>query len=303
MSRVAFIMPIRNKADQVRKNAAAFLGQTQENLDIVFSDHSSEDDSAHAISDVVSGYDGPHNIIRLMAPKTILRGILGYNAHLTWLHETLDHDVFVILSADDIPHPDKVKHCLRVMEETGAEYVAHRVRWVDQEGTVSVESPSFGASRVITLGENIEHQIGIQSGPCWTRTLWFRHAPMQGVEQPELILSSMAATRGKLFLLDEFLHDAVNVPDAWGVSTERAIEAATNNQERMRLSEANIFHMCASHSGVARRVQEKGILLTETDANPLASKLLNLGLSWVTAREKLTMQNIEPMNMRVWPER
>jgi hypothetical protein len=299
MMRVAFIMPCRNKAAQVRANGPAFLAQECEKIDVFFSDHCSRDDTVSAIKDVMGVYTGPHNVRMLHAPKTEWRGMMGYNAHISWLHETLPHDVFIILSADDVPHPKMVAKCIQALTETEAEYVATRVRWRDPDGSNTVESGTIGKTRMVTFEENIDLQIGLQSNPCWTRSLWDRCAPIRGVEQPELILSSMAALRGKLFFINEILHDAVNYPDPFGVSTERAIQATDDEKEKLRLHEANMFHYFSSHASLSRRIQESGVQLSTSCAVTLVNKLIGISQAWQQTRERMTLEGVEPMNMRV----
>lgn len=295
--KVAFVLWCRDKERTVQRAAESLLAQTYSPMEIVFSDQCSKDQTAGILKNCEMGYDGPNTISLLRCPLDGRRGIIGLNDHMRWVHSVLDADLVISASADDINHPDRAAKVVEAFKSNNAAYVLTRMKFTT-EGAVVHETPSPGKSGYLSFAQNVVSQMGFSCGGAWTMDLWKKYGPMRGIEAPDLILPAMAALDGGLYLVDEVLHEGINEADPYGVSTERAIQATTDDVEKKCLHETNWSQFCSSHYSLMHRINENKIILDEWTDKMFAQKLITSASQWSAARDALALEGIQPVGLR-----
>ncbi len=297
--RPAFLMCARNKVELIQESAERLLAQTYEPLKIIFSDHWSTDGTAELLYEIVSSYCGPHDVSVIRCPHVDRTGILGLNAHMEWAIRRIDADVIFFSSADDLQNPKRVERVMEVFaEHPDAEYVATRCSYWMPDGTQ--QHHTLGVpSGWVDLKTEVIRQVGFCTGGAYRRDLWLRCAPMRGIEAPDLIVPAMAALVGKMFYLDETLHESRHVADREGVSVERAMQAAANTDAFLPLIEVNQYQFCSSHFSLMRRFQEMKVQLDPETTTALVGKLMTAADRWVQWRDRLAMERVQPLQMAV----
>jgi hypothetical protein len=294
---VAFVLWCRNKAPYIERSARCLFEQTLK-TDLIFADHSSTDGSYEILCDLAA----EHQRGKIMrCPLTNWRGILGLNAHMAWVMRQLTHEIIISASADDYNDPTRAEKVLAAFLKAKPDYVMTRVRFMTADNKVH-ETPSIGGDGFVPLGSNLMYQFGLQSGGAWTRELWEKVGPMRGIEAPDLILPCMAAAQGGLYMVDEALHEAINVADPHGVSTERAIQAAQdegNDADMVRLVETNQYQFTSSHISLLERLGENNVPMNSETVQNLQTKLIVAARGWAHARDRLSLSRLEPKGLQV----
>ncbi len=296
---VAFLMCARDKAAFIRTTAASLLEQTYSPMTIVFSDHGSTDGTGEILTDLAATYEGPNEIRLLSCPDTKRRGLLGLNAHLDWCMRQLDHDIVIFASADDLTYPTRAEKVVKAFADTDCDYVASRLRYINDDGPLLGVGVNLHQTGLASFALAVAYQIGIQCGCAWKRGFWLHHGPMRGVEAPDLTLSCLAALQGGLYFINETLHDGYQIADPNGVSIERAIQAAEDEEQKWPLRELNCYQFCTGWFALRRRILEAKLNMGPEGAAALHAKLTFAGELWCMARDRLSMERISPIAMPI----
>lgn len=100
---VTFALFAYNHEPYIREAVEAALAQDYPNLQIVFSDDFSSDRTFELISEVVSGYSGPHKILLRRNSENF-----GIARHVNLVFDLAAGDFVVIASGDDVSVPGRV---------------------------------------------------------------------------------------------------------------------------------------------------------------------------------------------------
>lgn len=112
---VSLVVMSYNQAGFIAETVAGALAQDYPNLEIVFSDDGSGDDTFALIERAVAGYAGPHAIrLNRNTPN------MGFIGHLNHIFSLCRGELIVYNAGDDISLPTRVSRLMAVAQETPA---------------------------------------------------------------------------------------------------------------------------------------------------------------------------------------
>lgn len=305
MIKVSFIVPARNKAAHIEKTALSVLNQSYSPFEIVFSDQGSEDSTLAILKDVAGNYDGPNKVRVLQCPETEYRGMCGLNAHLNWLDMQIEGDLVIMCSADDLNHPDRVKHTVRAFEEFSPSYVNTGVEYIEADGS----NPRYTdfpnrADRWVLPEETIRHQIGSSGSSAWARDLYQKHGPLQGCEQQDMILPMMALLERGIYYVDMPLHTYIFHASANNTGFMGQMAAAKDDNDKAGLVELNNFINVLNWTKIFERWMKHPVGNEKMFSDPgtrdaMLEKICNYSHHWAAVREHMITSRIPPQMMKV----
>src|SRR5579863_2340313 len=282
---VSFIVPCRDKAPFVEDCVRSVLMQTYAPFEIVLSDQGSTDGTLAILEQLAAEYNGPNEVRVLRCPDTELRGMAGLNRHYAWLHQRISGDIVIACSADDTVYPDRVTHTVEAFREFNPSYVGTGLQYERPDGSVIGETDfPKRASRRIGMAEAIEHDIGSSASGAWSRDLWERHGPLQGIESQDVVLPMMAMVERGYYYVDEVLHRYVAHADPANTGMEGQMRAASGSPEMLRLVEVNNFHHAYNWLALWRRMKPFLAALAEADRKALLDRVMDRCRGWSDAR-------------------
>lgn len=301
MSKVAFIIPCRNKAAyDVEGTIKSVLSQTYTPMEIVISDQGSTDATPQIIERLVAEYKGPNAVTVLQCPHTEYKGMAGFNAHINWIHDQVDADIFIFTSADDINHFERATKVMEAFEaHPEADYVGTCVQYTNPDGTiVGVTGFPWLESRFITPDEVVDKRVGGSASGAWKRTFYERHR-LENHESPDVVLPFMASLEGGFYFIADPLYAYIYHADPENTGMEGRIKAARNIEESMQANELNNYHIASNWFSVLRRLKKGGYELSETLDVAIMRKVIECSHGWAALRDTMTMNRIRPLAMEV----
>lgn len=297
--KVAFVVPCRNKEKQVAACVRSVLMQTYSPMELIFSDQGSEDDSLAVICDEVRQYRGP-NVVRVMqCPDTEPRGMAGLNAHLNWIHNQTDADIFIQSSADDIAYPDRSARVVEAFEKHSPSMVATGQHFAHPDGQVYGYTGSGLVTGFHTPRKVIESDIGGSASMAWSRKFYEQIGGTYGPEITDLMCGYLAAMCDGFYYIDEPLHAYIAYQDPQNMGIEGRIRAA-DEAGKIALTEVaayQISHTLCRMCDRADRLSKNGIAWADDAKNALYERLMNQCYGWAHARRQLDAKGIRPLNL------
>jgi len=300
--KTSFIIPARNKAQHVAKCIRSVFDQTYDDFELVVSVQPSEDETLAVVRDLMNGYAGPKRVRVLECPDGEYRGMAGLNRHFAFIHQQIDGDIVIMCSADDYNEPERVAETVRAFETFNPSYVGTRVRYETPEGTLIGETGFPGqSSRHVAPQEAIKHMIGSSASSAWSRDLFEKYGPLQGIEAQDMILPMMALYERGLYYIDKVLHRHVFHASADNTGLEGQMRAETDAIEHQRLAELNGFHNVHHWLNIHEKLVAHGHYqrMNRETYDELAARIIGAAHGWAKQREHLTMLRIEPKGMQV----
>lgn len=117
-----------NQVAFVREALESVLAQDHEDLQIVVFDDGSTDGTQDVIRDVLSGYDGPHEVVsELRSTNDIWTAFSG-------VLERCDGDYIVVAHGDDVSHHTRVTRLVTEATRLGVSLVTSNAVFIDEQG-------------------------------------------------------------------------------------------------------------------------------------------------------------------------
>lgn len=299
--KVSFIVPTRNKVNFVERAALSYLRQTYSPMEIVFFDQSSTDGTLEILNDLAAKYDGPHRVRVLNCPDGGRGGTApGMNADINWVHGQIEGEVILWGNADDFAYPSRTQKTVDAFRQSNASWVS--VSQYFMSADLRIEGETFFPNRTtrrIEFKEAVQWQIGSSGALAYARDLWDKYAPMRGIEQNDIVLPLMSFFERGMVFVNEPLQVYVKHASLDNQGINGQMQAARTQEERWQLEEVNSFNLSANWLSVLTRVQELG-----RGIDPGALAMINTYVwsslqAWVKAREKLTLERIQPRGMHL----
>lgn len=300
MEKVSFIVPCRNKAAFAANTVRTVLAQTYSPMEIVLSDQGSTDGTFDIITDLARSYNGPNTVRVLQCPDTEMKGMAGLNRHLNWLHQQIEGNVVVMCSADDLNHPDRVKHTMEAWEEHKPSYLGTCVQYMEADlqwkGEVTAYKQEDGWVDPV---ENVNGLIGSSASSCWARDLYEKYGPLNGVESQDILLPFFGTIERGLYYVAKPLHAYVRHASLENTGMEGVARAARSDAERAALNETTNYHYTSNWFAIMRRLIQNNMRISQELEEALVAKALDGANNWAVARDILTNNRIEPIGMKV----
>ena len=332
--KVSFIVPCRNKAWFVARTVETVLAQTYSPMEIVLSDQGSEDGTYEILKDMAGKYTGENTVRVLQCPHTEYRGMAGLNTHLNWLHDQIEGDIVIMCSADDLNHPDRVKHTVEAFERHNPSYVGTAVEYLDENCKSRGEITAYGIidgnlareDGFVDPVQNVRDIIGSSASSAWARDLYSKYGPLRGVESQDVLLPFFATIERGLFYVNKPLHAYVRHANIDNTGLEGVVRAASKVvagiEEKLKLAsdekekeelrkqweaakakefatvEVNNYHYTSNYFAILRRIQQMNLQVQQELMHELLQKAVDGGAIWALSRDNVTMLRTPPLAMR-----
>lgn len=259
--KVSYVIFARDKAhhaEQLERCVRSAFVQTYGPLEIVLSDQGSTDGTREIFARLAAQYSGPHTVKVLDCPETARVGMAGLNAHLDWLHNTLDCDIFVPSAADDEADPRRAELLVEAFERTGADMVGAAMLFADPAGKAPLARSSFTREGWVTVQDVVEAKVGGSSAPAWRREFWHRVGPAPVLCGCDVWMPPLASVLGGFYYLNTPLYTYFTHADLKNTGLE-GVAKALPESERGAIDEHRFFQTAVSWHWVLRRMEALGV--------------------------------------------
>lgn len=298
--KVAYVIFARDKARNaahVERCVRAAFAQTYRNeaapLEIVLSDQGSTDGTRELLHRLAGEYRGPHEVRLLDCPDTTARGMAGLNAHLAWLHNELDAEIFVPSSADDDAHPERTAKLVAAFERTGADMVGAAMSFQNPGAAEPHARSAHAREGWISVAECVQAKVGGSSAPAWRRDFWHRIAPFPGICGPDLWMPPLACVLGGFYYLNEPLYTYFHHADGSNTGLEGARLLAQSDAEKRVIDEHRFFQSAAAWNWVLRRLDSLKVG-TVDDRRWVNEAFQAYAEAWMDARMQMAVNKERP---------
>lgn len=259
--KTAYVIFARNKmhlAAHVERCVRSAFVQTHAPLEIILSDQGSTDGTRQLFERLAAEYRGPHTVRVLDCPDITYKGMAGLNAHLAWLHNTLDADIFIASSADDYAHPQRAEKIVQAFERTGADMVGSAMLFEDPTGAAPLSRSGHNRDGWVSVHDVVVNRVGGSCAPAWRRSLWDRLIPIPALCGVDVWMPPIAAALGGLWYINEPLYTYIMHADPQNTGLEGVMKALPEG-ERRPVDEHRMFQIATAWQWVLRRMQQMGI--------------------------------------------
>ena len=293
-------VPVRDKFKLMEPTIRSVLSQTYSPMDIVFSDQGSTDDSLRMLLYYAERYEGPNKVYVLQCPETEPKGMVGFNTHLNWLHNTLSYDLNICVSADDINAVTRAEETVKAYKEHAADYYLTGMLFQSPEGQVNGRNAEPGKSGYVSTKEHLTGLIGGSTSQAWTSDFWSKWGPIEGCSIIDLAMPYFAACDKGLYYLHDLLFAYVEHadPNNTGLGGQRR---AADGMERAQVEEKAGYQLVSTLYWMMRKaetMQKNGFVWKEEDQQALHDDVILRSHQWAIARDTITAGRIPPLPLR-----
>lgn len=292
--KVCFAVPVRDKAKFLPRTLHYALGQDFPNLEIIFSDQGSVDDSLKILKEWQSRYDGPHTFRVLECPHTETRGMAALNLHLNWIHEQTDADIFISCAADDVSYPQRTRKVVEAFEKFNPSMVINAQFFAEEDGKYGGETGYPTEDGWVKIDELFPRMIGGSTIQSWSREFYEAIGGLGGIGSPDMVMPILAIKLKGCYYLQERLHVYCKVSDPSNTGLEGVLRAAKSEEEIMQIEElCHMQVMVGLHTAVLK-LHSIGKLDQEANA-ALIPAILDRASGWQNVRQRMALRRLQPM--------
>lgn len=302
--KVACLVPVRNKAFFVDQTVKSVLVQSYEGMEVILSDQGSTDNSLDILKKMAKSYNGPNTVRVVECPHTDAKGLAGFNIHLHWLMSQTDADLLVIVSADDLCHPDRVKRTVEVYEQYRPAFIGTRMQFLTPDGKLegqtawALQNLKEGESRFVTAKEHIEGLIGGSSSTTFDREFYEKIGGLQGHTILDVYLPFLATFDRGFYFINEDLFAYIRHSDPNNAGLGGQMLAAKDTNEQLLINELSGYQVVSTlyQAGkVATTVYADKWNNGQCEAaETLYFNIVNRTLDWTNCRNLLNERKLQP---------
>lgn len=297
--KVACLVPVHNKAFFVENTIQSVFDQTYKDMDILLSDNGSTDDSLSILKRMAASYSGNGVVKVLECPITQFSGLAGFNSHVDWMLTQTDAELIIIVSADDLCHPDRVKRTVEAYEAFNPAFIGTKMQFIKPTGEVEgITAFDPKGSRFVTASEHLEHLVGGSVSTAWDREFYEKIGGVHGHIIPDMYMPFLAAFDRGFYMIDEQLFAYVRHERADNAGLGGQLLAAQgNNDETLFVNElANYQTVSTLYQAGKKAVElypERWANSVE-DVNALYFDIVNRTRDWTHCRDLLNSRGLQP---------
>ena len=295
--KVACIVPVRNKAFFVDQTVKSTLLQSYEGMEILLSDQGSTDKSLEILTDMAESYNGPNTVRVLQCPHTEQTGLAGFNVHLNWLIAQTNADLLVIVSADDLNHPDRVKRTVEIYQKHRPAFIGTKMQFLKPSGEIEgITAFDPKGSRLITAKEHIEQLVGGSCSTAFDREFYKKIGGLHGHIILDVYLPFLATLDRGFYMIDEQLFAYVRHPKTDNAGLGGQMLCAESDDEKLLLNELANYQVVstlyqAGRTAVTFYPEEwEGSEACEA----LYSNIVHRTNDWTMCRDLLNQRKLQP---------
>lgn len=304
--KVSCLVPVHNKAFFVAHTVKSVFNQTYP-CEIILSDQGSTDDSLNILHKLAEGYIGHHTVRVVQCPHTQVKGLSGFNVHLNWLHDQTDADLLVIVSADDLCHPDRVKKTVEIYEKYKPSLIGTRMQFLKPdmtyEGTTvfayDIEPTGIESEgRLVTAREHIERLVGGSSSMAWDREFYLKVGGLHGHTIVDVYLPFLATLDRGFFFINQDLFAYIQHPKSDNAGLGGQMRAAETEDEKLLINELSNYQVVSTLYKAGRVAVHLFPEKWEGDAcESLYQNIVTRTNDWTTCRDLLNERGLQPRNL------
>mgnify|MGYP001582463595 FL=1 len=300
--KVACLVPVRNKAFFVGHTIKSTLDQTYP-CEILLSDQGSTDGSLDILKYHQSAYRGPHHVRLLQCPDTEPKGMAGFNVHIHWLMAQTDADLIVIVSADDLNHPDRVRRTVEEYQKHRPSFIGTKMQFLSPpaDGSLKMEVEGITAfdpkgSRFITAREHIEQLVGGSVSTAWDREFYEKIGGLSSHMIPDVYLPFLATLDRGFYMIDEQLFAYIRHPGEGNTGIGGRMLAAEQDGEMLFLNELANYQIVSTYYEAGRvAVRTFPEAWEGSDASEaLYQNIVHRTNDWVLCRDYMNVRGQQP---------
>lgn len=296
--KVAALVPVHNKAYFVGQTVKSVFMQSYEDFEIMLSDQGSTDGSLKILEKMKQHYNGTANVRVLDCPETQHRGLAGLNAHLNWLVSQTDADLLIIVSADDLCHPDRVKRTVEIYQQYNPAFIGTKMQFLTPQGECTgLTAFDTKGSRFITAKEHIEGLVGGSVSTAFDRAFYEKVGGLHGHIILDMYLPFLATLDRGFFMIDEQLFAYIQHAKQDNAGLGGQMKAAKDNDEVLLLNELSNYQIISTLYQIGRTAVTQ--YPVEWNDNPdtgdaLYANIVSRTNDWVLCRDLLNKRKIQP---------
>ncbi len=307
MTKVAFFVTARNKAQYVARAVKSALAQTYP-CEILLSDQHSTDGTLDVIERTVAeAYEArgrtpfAHIVRVLRCPIEGEYGMRAANAHTLWAMAQTDAEWVFQCSADDYSLPDRVAVCMREAEKLKREgktcaAIACTMYFTEPGEEVAPNTPHLKTeSGYVSPGFGLVNLLYGSTIQGWRRDWFLKIGSAQEVTG-DVYHGFMAAHEGYYVVASpQHVHVKHASLDNMGFEGKmRAAAAAGDESERHHINELNRFQLFGLYMRCAEAQQKFYPLAHQDDRNACLNMLIGQACGWYAERLNLHARSITP---------
>lgn len=274
-------------------------------MEIILSDQGSTDNSLSILKKAKDSYSGPNEVRVVECPHTEVNGLGGLNVHLNWLHKQTDADLLIIVSADDLCHPDRVKRTVEVYKDHKPALIGTAMQFLKPDMTLdgitafSAQELKTGESRLVTAREHIERLVGGSSSMAWDREFFEKIGGMSEYHILDVYLPFLATMDRGFYFLNEQLFAYIRHEDQNNAGLGGQMLASKSDEETLQLNELSNYQVVSTLYAAGRKAVE--VYRDKWDnsdaAEALYQNIVHRTNDWAICRDMLTQRNVQPRSL------
>ena len=296
--KVSFWVPARDKEGKIHITVKSVLEQTYEGMEILLSDQGSTDKTYEIMEKIASEYKGPNEVKLLKCPDTDFKGMAGFNRHMKWLHDQTDADLIIVTSADDWNHPDRARRIVETYLEHKPSLIGTAINFIQPDGSYTGTTAYPNENRFVTAREHLEKLVGGSSSMAWTREFYNKvgfipHSVIVDVYYPLL-----ATQMNGFYFLYEPLYAYIKYADPNNTGLE-GIHRAADETGKRQLEEIMSYQISTTLYAAGAKMDELNQPFEDDSHQALMQQILITAYTWARTRDRLSMEKINPIPLRV----
>lgn len=253
--KAAYAVFMRDKVHQapfIERQVRAAFAQTYP-CEILLSDQGSTDGTRELLHKLAGECDAGHHTVKLLdCPETAVRGMAGLNAHLGWLQDQTDAEIFIHACCDDLAAPERAKVIVEGFERTGADMVGTAMYFEDSSG--KKDRTTWTHEGWVSLADMIKYKVGGGAAAGWRRDFWRRISPIPGICSQDVWMPPIACMLGGFYFIDKPLYTYLWHADGNNAGLEGVLLTLEDPAARRVIDEHRFFQTAAAYQWVLRRM-------------------------------------------------
>lgn len=164
---VTFALFAYNQEQFIREAVESALSQAYDPLEIIISDDCSNDKTFQIIKDMISSYNGSHEIILNRNEKNF-----GFANHINYVMKLAKGELIVFSAGDDISHTNRTIELYKLWNENKRQGVVYSNVTTINKNSEIIKIGDHKDFSSITLQEFINHPIALKCSYAISKRLW-----------------------------------------------------------------------------------------------------------------------------------
>lgn len=246
---------------------------------------------------MAASYRGKHTIKVLQCPNTEHKGMVGMNAHLNWMMDQTEADIFIIMSADDLSDPRRAEETVKAFKEHQPSIVLTGIHFVETDGTYVGVNAKPSESCFVTSETCIAEMIGGSTSIAWTREFFDLAGPLPGVSSVDMYMPFLGIQHKGTYYLHQPLLTYIRYADPDNTGLEGVMRAA-DDAGKFPIEELMHFQVTSALFMILACMMRNG-WNNEAAKAELFERILERSASWVSVRHAMTLHKINPIPFKV----